>query len=300
MRTYRVITGPTASGKTDWLLKRAEQVPIRVISADSRQVCRLMDIGTGKPTSEELRRLPHFGIDLIDPDHSFSAHDFILMAAGALKQLEEFSGEVWVCGGTGLYIRTLTEALPLGPPPRPRLRQALAALVCDRGSARVAADLRLQLREVRNPMRVLRYAEKAAEEDSERIYTYAGLDPALSAGDFVLRAEDYASALSVIKSWQCTGIFVLDPGPILEARIKERVAGMFDRGLVAEVEHLRAGGFGSALNVAQGIGYRQAGLLLDGNITEAQAIAQAIVRTRQYAKRQRTYFRGRGWTTPPP
>lgn len=297
MRSYRVLTGPTASGKTDWLLRRADSIPICVISADSRQVYRHMDIGTGKPYAEELARVPHYGIDLINPAQSFSAHDFILMCAAALRELSEFDGEVWVCGGTGLYIRTLIEALPLGPSPRPLLREALAQLIQSRGSEIVAADLALEMREVHNPVRVLRQAEKAADVNAAPVYTYAGLDPALADTDQLQRADEYDDAVAQTKEWKCDGIFILDRGAELDKRIPRRVEGMFANGLVQEVRDLRAMGYGEADVVAEGIGYKQAGALLDGTLSKPDALRQAVIRTRQYAKRQRTYFRGRGWRT---
>jgi tRNA dimethylallyltransferase len=292
---YRVLTGPTASGKTDWLLRRAERVPIRVISADSRQVYRHMDIGTGKPNAEELAKLPHYGIDLVNPLQSFSAHEFILMAAAALRELEDFAAEVWVSGGTGLYIRTLTEALPLGPAPRPQLREALAQLIQDRGSAAVASELALDLREVLNPVRVLRQAEKAAAENPSRIYSYAGLDPGLGSTDQPQWSNEYGVALAQTQAWQCEGVFVMDPVAELDKRIARRVEGMFAQGLVQEVRDLRAMGYGAASVVAEGIAYKQAGALLDGTLSKPEALRHAVIRTRQYAKRQRTYFRGRGW-----
>jgi tRNA dimethylallyltransferase len=293
--TYRVLTGPTASGKTDWLLTRAKQVPIRVISADSRQVYKHMDIGTGKPSADEQARVPHLGIDLLNPGHAFSAHDFILQAAAALSELHDFDGEVWVCGGTGLYIRTLVEALPLGSPPRPKLREALTELIKERGSSRVATDLALEMRELHNPVRVLRKAETAADTNPNALYLYAGLDPHLADTDLLQRPDQYESALEQTKAWTCAAIHVLDPGAALDKRIAQRVEGMFANGLVEEVRDLRAMGFGDTDVVAEGIGYKQAGALLDGTVSRPEALRHAVIRTQQYAKRQRTYFKGQGW-----
>jgi len=106
-----------------------------------------------------------------------------------------------------------------------------------------------------------------------------------------------AEVLAELDRWQCAGVHVLDPGKEeLAGRIERRVQAMFDDGLVQEVERLRQLGFGGADVVMQGIGYQEAGAVLDGQLTVEEAVDQAIVRTRQYAKRQRTYFRGQGWT----
>jgi tRNA dimethylallyltransferase len=295
MRSYRVLTGPTASGKTDWLLKRAGEVPIHVISADSRQVYRHMDIGTGKPTAAELELLPHYGIDMLNPGETFSAHEFILMAAAAFVELGDFAGEVWVCGGTGLYIRTLVEGLPLGPPPRPQLRAALWPMLQARGSSRVARELALDLRETHNPVRVMRKVECLADALLAPAYEYAGLDPELVSTDVEHSPEKYDAALTTVKQWRCESIQVLDPGEELEWRITRRVTSMFEHGLLPEVQTLRQLGYGETAVVAEGIAYREAGQTLDGALDRETAIRRAIIRTRQYAKRQRTYFRGRGW-----
>jgi tRNA dimethylallyltransferase len=293
--TYRVLTGPTAAGKTGWLLARARTRPLRVISADSRQVYRGMDIGTGKPTADELAYAPHYGLDLLDPGQPFSAQGFLHMAAAAFAELRDFTGEVWVCGGTGLYIRTLVEGLPLGPPPRPQLRAALWPLIQARGPQAVAAELGLYFAETANPVRVLRRAEHAAQaKGGGRVYAFAGLDPALQATDVETNMLD-STLRAELAQWSCDGFYVLDPGDALEEQIRGRVQAMFAAGLSDEVRALRAAGFGAVDVVAGGIAYAEAGAQLDGAMTEAEAVARASVRTRQYAKRQRTYFKGQGW-----
>ena len=297
---YRVLTGPTASGKTALLLARAASHPLIVVSADSRQVYRGMDIGTGKPTVAEQRAVPHYGLDLRSPGEDFSAHDFLLIAAGAFAALADDPREVWVSGGTGLYIRALTEQLPLGPAPRKRLRARLAELIQQHGPEELARMLGVELRESKNPVRVIRAAELTCRDAVAvpLIYMKASLTPADVAADEqdATGQGELEVARQTLARWSCAGIVVVDPGYAeLRQRIEARVKNMFEMGLTDEVQALRAAGFGASKVVAKGIAYREAGELLDGRLTRSEAIERAVIRTRQYAKRQRTYFAGRGW-----
>jgi tRNA dimethylallyltransferase len=295
---YRVLTGPTAAGKTAWLLNLAQNSQLNVISADSRQVYRNMDLGTGKPPLTDLEILPHYVIDLLEPGIFFSVYQYLIEAAKGLAATRAQGREAWICGGTGLYIRALTERLSLGLPPRPMLRQALQALLGSLPAPELTARLGLTLSEDHNPVRVIRRAELACADPqaAARIYAVAGLDLDLSAGDVAAEQGLPQSAARELAQWECGGVAVLDPGKEeLLLLIEHRVHGMFRDGLVDEVAQLRRLGYGAAQVVAQGIGYREAGQVLDGVLNEAEAEAQTVIRTRQYAKRQRTLFRGMGW-----
>ena len=301
MPIYHVLTGPTAAGKTGRLLSFAQKQTkqhLIAISADSRQVYRYMDIGTGKPSPTELEMLPHYGVDFLNPGIKYSVYQYLIQAASALASARASLSRVWVCGGTGLYIRAMTESMELGAPPRPVLRKAVQEML-EAGPPRVVADrLELELAERDNPVRVVRYAERAcADPDrARRVYELAGLSPETAGTDIAPDSEDYLAARRELADWECGGIWVLDPGrALLRERIAVRVRGMFAAGLVDEVAHLRELGFGDEDVVADGIGYREAGAVLDGTMTIDEAIESTVVRTRQYAKRQRTFFTGRGW-----
>jgi hypothetical protein len=177
------------------------------------------------------------------------------------------------------------------------LRGALQRRIARTSAREVAAGLELVVKDSDNPVRVLRAAEVACRgaRDRERIYAYAGLDPRCAGGDVLLGSASEAECAE-LRQWQCGGVAVLDPGPEeLAARIERRVRGMFAGGLVEEVRELRRLGYGQASVVARGIGYAEAGAVLDGVLGEDEAVARAITRTKQYAKRQRTYYRGQGW-----
>jgi tRNA dimethylallyltransferase len=254
-----------------------------------------MDIGTGKPAPAELKMIPHYGLDCVEPGINYSVHQFILISQEALRAAASADGELWVCGGTGLYIRALVERLALGGAPRPALRLALQTLIDQRGAAEVCALLGLTVLDPHNPVRVIRAAESACLDAAlgANIYAACGLDVQ---ADAELDSGSISPGPQLDSDWECGGVAVLDPGKEeLLALIQRRVEKMFAQGLVEEVRLLRQLGYGNATVVTGGIGYREAGAVLDGKLDIAAAITATVVRTRQYAKRQRTYFRGMGW-----
>ena len=293
------MTGPTASGKTGLLIDRARQRKLLAVSADSRQVFRHMNIGTGKPTPEEQEILPHRLIDIADPAEAFSVHRFLPGAVAALAEAAGQGRQPWLVGGTGLYIKALVEGLTLGEAPHPRLRKALEHMLEEHGARSTAQALGVPLDEPDNPVRVVRAVENACKEDQAalRLYDALGLSQADLREDSGLDDSGaYRDALEELTDWRCGGIVAVDPGrEKLHQSIAARVRRMFTGGIVEEVEELRLLGFGAATVVREGIGYREAGLLLDGAVSYRQAIEATTVRTKQYAKRQRTFIRSQGW-----
>lgn len=298
-RLYRVVTGPTASGKTAALLRLATTRPMVAVSADSRQVYQFMDIGTGKPAPVEQSILFHKVIDIVSPLDKFNAHYFLKLAATALEEAYEQGSEPWVVGGTGLYIRALVENLGLGVAPRPKLRAALAKLLADKSAVEVSRMFSVSTPDDSNPVRVARLIENACRDRGKamQVYQIAGIDvEALDSDSADVSSSIKDDTKDKLSKWRCGAIAVLDPGrEELAHNIGMRVAGMFQRGLIEEVEKLRELGFGSAPVVKDGIGYREAGQVLDGKLDKQQAIGLTVVRTKQYAKRQRTYFKKLGW-----
>jgi tRNA dimethylallyltransferase len=257
-----------------------------------------MDIGTGKPTLADRQILPHHGIDCLEPGMTYSAHQFLDQAAAGFARAQCEDREVWVCGGTGLYIRALVEKLDLGGAPLPGLRAALGQRVSQLSARAVATALRLAVDDPDNPVRVIRAAELACQdaERAARIYDWAGLPTELVERDGRGSNDLREARQSGLERWHCVGIAVLDPSrEELAKLIRARVEWMFEHGLVNEVTRLRELGYGKTPVVCDGIGYREAGHVLNGELGLEDAISRTLVRTQQYAKRQRTYFRGRGW-----
>jgi tRNA dimethylallyltransferase len=268
------IVGPTASGKTELALAVAERLPVEIVVADSRQVYRGMDIGTAKPDASARRAVPHHLLDLVPPDMPFTLADWLARA-------REVVGEVWarghlplLVGGTGLYVSALLDGYQLGAqPPSPELRRALAAELEAEGLQPMAEHLAAldpaaaAATDLRSPRRVLRALERV-----------------LGAGAPTPReaAQPWPGSVALI------GIH--RPRPVLDARIRQRTAWMFASGLLAEVEELRARGYGAELGPMTGHGYREAFQVLAGELTRERAIEVTALHTRQYAKRQMTWF----------
>jgi tRNA dimethylallyltransferase len=273
-----VLAGPTATGKTELAIRLAEAVretgrPAAVISADSRQVFRGLDIGTAKVSLADRTRVPHHGLDLVEPDQPFSVADFVAHARNALAGIGADDGVAILAGGTGLYLRAVgrgldTEALPSDPAIRAALEADLTAdglepLLKRLRELAPAAATRIDTRNPRRVVRALEVAEIAGDTPPPALNGYPGpiawlgltVDPAVHA-------------------W----------------RIAERAIGQFDAGLLEEARTLRER-FDPALPAFSAIGYREAWAVLDGQLTRGAAIELDAHRTVSYSKRQHTWFR---------
>ncbi len=272
-----VIAGPTATGKTSLALDLAEHAPIEVISADSRQVYRGLDVGTAKPTRAERRRLPHHLVDIIDPDDVFNAHRFARLARAAIVDIETRGARPVLVGGTGFYIQALLSGSPLGAtPPDSQLRGRLTRELEAAGPQplirrlRELAPDRAAAIDLNNPRRLIRALEIA---ESRRHPTAPESQPAANRS-----IPAYVLGLEVA------------PATLAE-RIAQRTDHMFRHGLLDEARRLRAKGYDRTLPALTGVGYAEALAHLDGNMTLSEAIERTNIRTRQYARRQRTWFR---------
>ena len=273
-----VIAGATATGKTGLSLRLAEGlrsagVAAEIVSADSRQVYRGLDIGTAKVEPADRARLPHHGLDLVDPDRPFSVADYAEHVRGALAGIADRQGVAILVGGTGLYLRAIarglaTEALPSDPVVRARIE---AELVAD-GVARLAARLRTlapdlaQRVDLRNPRRVVRALEIAELRGDARLPAPRGYP-----GPVTWLGLQVAPA--VHRGW-----------------IGERARAQFAAGLIDEARRLRER-FDPSLPAFSAIGYREAWAVLDGRASVDEAIDLDIGRNVAFAKRQRTWFR---------
>jgi tRNA dimethylallyltransferase len=267
------IVGPTASGKSDLALTLAEQLPVEIISADSRQVYRGMDIGTAKPSRAERQRVPHHLLDLVEPDEPFTAAEWVAAARTLLPQIAARGRLPLIVGGTGLYLGALIggfdfESQPWSPVVRQRLRQELEAEGLPVLAGRLAklAPAVAASTDLRNARRVLRALERAELGDTR-----------------VPTAQPYAGTVHVIGlQWAQDR---------LDARIVDRATRMFAGGLLDETQRLLQRGYATDLPSMSGHGYREAAAVLAGERTPAEAMALTSARVRQYAKRQMTWFR---------
>ena len=268
------IVGPTGTGKTELACAVAERTGAEVVSADSMQVYRGMDIGTAKPSAALRARVPHHALDLVAPDEPMSAGRWAEVARRAAAEIHARARPVVLVGGTGLYARAFAGGLIRGAESDPALRAER--------EARDTADLRAELAR-RDPLA----AERIPTRD--RVRTVRALE-GLALGERPI-SEQHARHRFRDRPFDVRWIGLALDRDTLAERLRARVSAMFDAGWVDEVRALRAAGFDRKLRPLQSIGYREIGSLLAGEIDEPSARERTWIATRRYAKRQRTWFR---------
>ena len=267
-----VLAGPTASGKSALALELATSSPLEIISADAMMVYRGMDIGTAKPSLAERAHVPHHLIDIVDPDRPFSAFDYVQRAEASIADVLARDKLPLVVGGTGFYIRALSEGLPTVPPVDAEVqaalwrrleREGLDALVDELGTLSPEDAQRTQ----RNPRRVVRALE---------ILERTGRAPSAFGRTAPRFRYRKAALLPEVK--------------VLNRRIDKRTERMFEAGLVEEVRGLLTR-YPERPTATQAIGYKEVIDYLEGRATLPEAKGAVRGATTRYAKRQRTWFR---------
>ncbi len=268
------IVGPTGSGKTGLACEVARGTGAEVISADSMQVYRGMDIGTAKPTRELRAEVAHHAIDIVAPDEPMSAGIWAERARAAAREILAREKRVILCGGTGLYARVFAGGLIDGVESDPEIRATL--------ETRDATSLHRELRR-RDP------ASAERIQPGDKVRTVRALE-VLELGGRTL-SERQAEHDFADRPFDIVWLGLDLEREALSARLRARAEAMFDAGLVDEVRSLHAAGYGPELRPLQSIGYREVGLVLAGLMREAEARESVWIATRRYAKRQRTWFR---------
>lgn len=270
-----VIAGPTGSGKSDLSLRIAEEHRGEIVNCDSMQVYRGFDIGTAKVPPEERRGIPHHLIDIVDAHQIFTAGEYQVLGRKVLKEIADRDGLPVVVGGTGFYLRALLDGLSAGPAANADLRARLSA------------------REQRRPGSVHRLLARL-DPDAARIIhvndvkkTQRALELRLlrNAPRETLPAPDPLTGFRVLK------IGLNPPREELIGRLNRRLERMFASGLEDEVRGLLAPGVSPSAKPFESLGYKEALQLIQGELSASDALAAAQRATRQYAKRQMTWFR---------
>lgn len=274
-----LLLGPTGSGKTALSLALGERFGGEIVSCDSVAVYRGMDLGTAKPTTEEQARLPHHLIDVADPDQPFTAGEYSRQARAALADIAGRGKLPIVTGGTGLYLRALTEGLFAGPERQTKLRERLA-----RSGQRHGAGWLHRLLVRLDPASAARIHANDTAKLIRAIEVCLTSKKPLS---HVL--ENKGVARDPLTGFRLLRIGLNPPRKALYERLNRRAAAMFSTGLVEETRGLLSR-YG-AVKALDSLGYRQAAAVLDGTLGVEAAIESAQQGHRNYAKRQLTWFR---------
>ncbi len=268
------LAGPTAAGKSAIALELAERLNGEIISVDSMQVYRGLDIGAAKPSPAERKRVPHHLIDVIDLDESFDAARFVTMARAAVADIQSRGRVPIFCGGTGLYFKAFVEGLGAAPPSDPKIRAELEAAPLEALLTELEQRDTATFQKVdrRNPRRVIRALEVIR----------------LTGQPFSAQRAEWRAGKPALPGHY---IGLTRPPGELTARIRQRVDEMFANGLVSETQSLLQRGLAENPTAMQALGYRQVVEHLRGQRSLAETIELVKIRTRQFAKRQLTWFR---------
>ena len=278
MNNIICIAGPTASGKTALAVELAKAFNGEVVSCDSMQIYRRMDIGTAKPTAEETQGIPHHMIDICEPDEDFSVSRYCEMATPIIDDIIARGKTAIIAGGTGLYMDSLIKGNDFAPFPATGHRQRLEAKLADIGLDAMIAELsaidpEAVERAQKNPRRIIRALEVFYET-----------------GKTITAHNLKTQAIPPRYNPLWLGLD-FDPRQALYDRIDLRVGIMLEMGLEQEIRDLLASGISPTCTAMQAIGYKEFVDALDGRCTMEEAADQVRQSSRRYAKRQLTWFR---------
>ena len=272
------LLGPTAVGKTEIAIQLAQHLNAEIVSVDSRQIYRQMDIGTAKPTPEERQTAPHHLIDCVDISQSFSVADYQSLADAAITDIQNRGKQVLLVGGAGLYFRAIVDGLFEGPGADPLLRERFEQEVAQHGVDVLHERLRACDPEAadrihpNNVVRVIRALE---------VYELTGTP----------MSEHQQQWHQGDQRYPFIAFCLTMPRALLYQRIEQRVDVMLANGLIAEVESLLAVGYARDTVALRSFGYKELIAYLDGKCTYLEAVEQLKQNTRRFAKRQLTWFR---------
>lgn len=273
------IAGPTASGKTALAVALAGELNGEVVSCDSMQVYRRMDIGTAKPTMEERQGIPHHMLDVAEPEEDFSVSRYCAQAAPIVEDIVARGKTAIIAGGTGLYMDALIRGNDFAPFPATGVRETLEAEAASQGIQTLFDRLAAVDPEA---------AARLHLSDKKRIIR--ALEVYLETGETITEHNRKTQLLPPRFSPLWLGLDFEDRGALYE-RIDRRVGLMLEAGLIGEIQGLLSGGIPPKCTAMQAIGYKEFVAALNGECTLEEAADQVRQSSRRYAKRQLTWFR---------
>ena len=273
------IAGPTASGKTALAVELAKQLNGEVISCDSMQVYKRMDIGTAKPTEEEMQGVPHHMIDVAEPDEDFSVSRYCCLAAPIVDDIVARGKTAIIAGGTGLYMDSLIRGNAFAPFPATGVRERLEAQADSEG-----------MEFMLNWLRSIDPEAAARLHLSDRKRVIRALEVYLETGQTITEHNRKTQLIPPKYTPLWLGLDFADRAELYR-RIDRRVDMMLEMGLISEIQGLLASGIPPRCTAMQAIGYKEFVAALHGEETIAQAAEEVKKSSRHYAKRQLTWFR---------
>ena len=275
-----ILTGPTGSGKSEWAMRLAQEWPVEIISVDSAQVFRGMDIGTAKPGSQARSAVAHHLLDILDPAQAYSAGQFAHDAVELIGQIRARGHIPLLVGGTMLYLRALRHGIAQLPPASPTLRKSIDAQAAAQGWPALHARLAAL-----DPQAALRIHPN----DSQRIQRALEVCELTGATLSSLQAHSPAALQGPAPVWA----LVPEARVLLHERLASRFKQMMSQGFLDEVRALHGRGDLRADHASmRAVGYRQLWAHCDGHSTLSEAMQRGVAATRQLAKRQLTWLRG--------
>ena len=279
MNRMIAIVGPTASGKTRLSVQLAEHLGAEIVSFDSMQVYRGMDVGTAKPTMEERRGIVHHMMDVAEPSEDYSVSRYVNQADAVVQEVLSRGKSVILVGGTGLYVDSLVAGREFAPFPQTGLREELTKIAEEQGISVLVERLRAVDPEA---------AESIHPSNQKRVIR--ALEVYLETGKTITEHNRETQSIPPKYAPVWIGLDYVNRAA-LYARIDKRVEEMFAQGLLDEVRRLLDSGISASATAMQAIGYKEAVAHLRGEASKAEAVAAIQLATRHYAKRQRTWFR---------
>ena len=277
MNNIICIAGPTASGKTALAVELAKMTNGEVVSCDSMQIYRRMDIGTAKPTKEEMQGIPHHMIDVCEPDEDFSVSRYCEMATPIVDDIIARGKTAIIAGGTGLYMDSLIKGNTFAPFPSTGMREKLEAQADSEGM-----DAMIALLQSIDP--------EAAQRIHDRKRIIRALEVYYETGETITEHNRRTQAIPPRYSPLWLGLDFADRQELYN-RIDLRVDIMLEQGLVEEIQSLLASGIPAKCTAMQAIGYKEFVAALEGIGTIEEAAEEVKKSSRHYAKRQLTWFR---------
>jgi tRNA dimethylallyltransferase len=271
------IVGPTASGKTILSILLAEKLRGEIISADSRQIYKFLNIGTAKPTSEDLHRVPHHFIDILDPDQEYNAAEYGLQARSKIDDMLKRGIHPIIVGGSGLYVRAIIDGFFHGPGKDSEIRERLEKEAQTFGTEMLFEKLKR-----------IDPASAAKMDTSKLRRIIRALEVYYTTGKPI---SDLHSAQETKATFEVLQYALEWERKTLYDRINHRIDEMMKKGFVEEVRELNTRGYLSGMNALNTVGYKETFDFIDGKLTKEEMVRLIKQNSRRYAKRQLTWFR---------